>query len=364
MTANRPPESFELRDDLQLLDLMVADARKQPPLYSPGPYWAAKTRNTVNEIRRCGIARFRSSTNLIGLSYADNLLVDVRNAYSHGMRRILRWLTRTYPLGRVYDAQVRWTESYALQTLTYIQEILAQKPAVRELLKRYRLPYSLLGDCSAKIRLDGQSLSIHYLDMLERHHNLAQHVDFSRAGSVFEIGGGFGADIHMLLENYPNIRKVLYLDVPPTLYVGTQYLKAFFGRAVCDYRASRQRSSLRFAADDQLEILCIAPWQIEAFVDRVDLLMNCNSFVEMPRAVVQNYADRFSRFQDAERAAVALSTYDRTDPDSLLEAGELPHFFRGRAFERFEAQTLADSSHRDLYFVSPGKLATSGRSAA
>ncbi len=218
------------------------------------------------------------------------------------------------------------------------------------------MPYSLLGDCAARIRLDGATHSVHYLNMLERHRNLARHLDFAGATSVFEIGGGFGADIHLLLENYPRIRKVLYLDVPPTLYVGTQYLRAFYGDAVCDYRASRRRESLEFASSNDLEILCIAPWQIETFAGGVDILMNANSFVEMPRAVVQNYANRFSRFRDAERAAIALSTYDRTDADSLLDPTELPKFFRGRAFEQLDAATLADGSHRDLFFVSPGKL--------
>jgi hypothetical protein len=51
----------------------------------------------------------------------------VRDAYNHDVCRILRWLTTTYPLGRIYEAQVRWTETYAQPTIAYIQEIFASK---------------------------------------------------------------------------------------------------------------------------------------------------------------------------------------------------------------------------------------------
>ena len=356
-TTERASASSELRDDLDLLDIMLADAKNAPALYHPGPYWAAKTANTVNEIRRCGISGFRGSANLIGFSYADNLLLDVRDAYNHGLRRLGRWLTKTYPLKSVYDAQVRWTENYAQQSIAYLQENLSLKRATRELLGRYRIPYSLLGECSAKVQLDGKTYAVHYLNLLERHHNLALRIDFNSAASVLEIGGGFGADIHLLLENYPNIRKVLYLDVPPTLYVGTQYLKAFYGSAVHDYRSLRRRESLAWQDSGELEILCIAPWQLEKFVSAADILMNSNSFVEMPRAVVQNYSDKFTALPGAAGAAIALSTYDRTDPDSLLDPSELPGFFKGRTFEHFAVASLADTSHQDLIFVSPGKLA-------
>lgn len=350
-------QAIELRDDIGLLDIMLDDAKNQDTLYHPGPYWAAKTRNAINEIKRCGIHDFRGPANLIGFSYADNLLVDVRDAYNHGLRRVARWVTRTYPVKRMFDAQVRWTETYAQQSIAYVQEILSLKQTTKDLLGKYTVPYSLLGNCSAKVRLDGQIYSLHYLNLLERHDHFASRIDFRKAIAVFEIGGGFGGDIHLLLQNYPNIRKVLYLDVPPTLYVGTQYLKAFYPSAVRDYRQLRGEESLAFGDHDDVEILCIAPWQIAKFADSVDIFMNSNSFVEMPARVVQNYADKFSEFPQAQNAAIALSTHDRV-PDLAIDRLELPKFFKERKFEYFEAETLTDSSRKDLFFVSSGKLAT------
>ncbi len=350
-------QNVELKDDFELLNLMLTDSKSQSPVYRPGPYWATKAKNAANEIRRCGISEFRGSSNLIGLSYADNLHVDVRNAYNHGLRRLALWLTKTYPLSRIYDSQVRWTESYAAASITYAQELLNSKGQTRDLLKKYTVPYSLLGKCLRKVAIDGRDYSIHYLDLLEQHDNIASRIRFRDAYSIFEIGGGFGANIHLLLENYKNLRKVLYLDIPPNLYVGTQYLKAFYGTAVVDYEVLRHVESIEFLANDRLEILCVAPWQIEKFVSAVDLFMNSHSFVEMPRDVVRNYVTKLGGLPGSMDAAIALTTYDGFDLNTTFHPGELPKFFGDREFDYFEVATLLDASRRNLFFVSPGKLA-------
>ena len=349
-------QQIELEDDLELLDMMLADSKSQSLLYQQGPYWAVKAKNAANEMKRCGIAGFRGSTNLIGQSYADNLHIDIRNAYNHGLKRLVRWLTKMYPLSRIFEAQVRWTESYARESITYAQEILNAKERTRDLLEKYTIPYSCLGECLKKAEIDGQVYSIHYLNLLEQHDNIASRIRFKDAYSIFEIGGGFGTNVHLLLENYRSIRKVLYLDIPPNLYVGTQYLKAFYGAAVSDYRSLRRLDSIEFSADDSIEIHCIAPWQIEKFEGAVDIFMNSHSFVEMPNHVVGNYAEKVNGFHDSKDAAIALTTYDGFDLNTTLDPGELPKFFVGRKFESFKVDRLLDSSRKNLYFVSPGKL--------
>lgn len=349
-------QQIELEDDFEILDMMIADSKNQPPLYQQGPYWAAKAQNAVNEIKRCGIAGFRGSANLIGQSYADNLPIDIRNAYNHGLKRLARWLTRTYPLNKIFEAQVRCTESHACESITYAQEILTTKARTRDLLEKYAIPYSCLGECQKKAEIDGQVYSTHYLDLLEQHDNVASRIRFRDVRSVFEIGGGFGTNVHLLLENYKNIRKVLYLDIPPNLYVGTQYLKAFYGTGVSDYRALRRLDSIEFSADDSMEIFCIAPWQIEQYAGAVDVFLNAHSFVEIPDHVVRNYAEKVNGFHDSRDTAIALTTYDRFDLNTTFHPDELPKNFEGREFDCFEVDTLLDSSRKNLYFVSPGKF--------
>jgi|GEM_PF-394312 len=350
-----------LKDDFGLLDLMLKDSKIQPPLYRPGPYWKIKTRIVANEIKRCGLKNFRGSSNLIGLSYADNLAIDIRDSMNFNLvARLVRWVTKAYPLNKIFNKQVQWTQMYASRSIIYAQEILNLKKRSNDLVKKYKIPYTLLGNCISKAQLDSQDLSVHYLDLLEQHDNISEYIRFDKAKSVFEIGGGFGANIHLLLENYKNIKKILYLDIPPNLYVGTQYLKALYPNAVTDYRELKKRDSIKFSPNNKLEIFCIAPWQIEKFEDAIDIFINSHSFVEMPKGVVKNYVDNFSRFHGSDDSAVALSTYDCFDLNTTLNPKSLPKFFKGRKFINFTKQTLLDSTRENHYFLSEGKFSAEG----
>ena len=71
------------------------------------------------------------------------------------------------------------------------------------------MPPSLAGGCVDCIEIGGGRISTHYLGLLHQHDQLAQKYDFSGVTSLFEIGGGFGAHVHLLLENYPRLKNHL-----------------------------------------------------------------------------------------------------------------------------------------------------------
>ncbi|WP_292471259.1 putative sugar O-methyltransferase [Methanolobus sp.] len=347
----------QIKDDFSFLKVMINDSKRQSSsLYRPGPYWNYKVKSAISEIKRCGIKDFRGSSNLIGLSYADNLVIDIRDAYNYGFRKIIIWGTKLFPFSKIYDAQLAQTRNYAAESIRNCQENLNSKPRVRELLGKYRLPYSLLGGCKKAVNINGQDYAIHYLNVLEQHDNVAAHIRYDMARTVFEIGGGFGVNVHLLIENYPNIRKVIYLDIPPNLYVGTQYLKAFYGEAVSDCRKFQNLETIKFTDTDDLEIFCIAPWQIEKLQAQVDIFINAHSFVEMPKDIVSNYAHHIMRLNSSDKSAIALISYDLFDLTTTFDPANLPQFFPGRKFQFFEHEGLVDSSRRNLYYVSSGNI--------
>jgi putative sugar O-methyltransferase len=348
-----------IKDDYSLFRAMIDDLVHQSSnLYRPGPYWDQKVKNTISEIEKCGIKDFRGSSSLVGLSYADNLTVDIRNSYNYGLKKIVRLATKLYPFNVLYDSQVELTRNYAVESIRKSQEILNKNSRVKELLEKYEVPYSLLGGCLQAVNINGCDYSIHYLNLLEQHDNIAAHIPFNTARTVFEIGGGFGVNIHLLIENYPNIRKVIYLDIPPNLYVGTQYLKAFYGEAVYDYSKLKDEGGISFSDTDNLEILCIAPWQIEKLEAQVHIFINAHSFVEMPKSVVSNYAQHVMRLLSLEKSAIALVSYDGFDLTTTFNPDDLPEFFSGKIFEHFEHDGLLDSSRRNLYYVSVENIPT------
>ncbi|MEK9657769.1 MAG: putative sugar O-methyltransferase [bacterium] len=332
---------IEIKNNIKLLKCMVQDQEQQSAIYHPGPYWVDKARTATDQLITHGLKYFRGNSNDIGNEFADNTLIDIRDGFTLGWKRkIASWLTKQYPLNRVYDAQVACTKRFATRCNQYIQEIVDLSPRTAHLVHNYKLPYSLLGGSECNVCINDKRYSAHYLMLLDQHDHLSEKVNFKSLSSVFEIGPGFGVNIHLLIENYPNIKKFLYLDIPPNLYVGTQYLKAFYGNAIKDYESLRDVKELRFTPNDELEVLCIAPWQIECFRDSVDLLMNAYSFVEMPKKVVENYVEKFKKFPDSDKTKIALISYASYDLKTTYHPDELPLFFKDINFDKFE---------RDIY---------------
>jgi putative sugar O-methyltransferase len=264
---------------------------------------------------------------------------------------------------------VSLTRSYARSELALLAAEMSQSDTARDLVARYKVSNSLLGGCVAAARIEGQEYSLHHLRALQLIDRVGHHIDLGTVRAMFEIGGGFGANVQLLLDNFADIRKVVYLDVVPNLYVGTCYLRTLFGAAVRDFSETSRLSRIGFADDDSLEILAIAPWQIEQLDLGVDLFWNSSSFVEMPREVVGNYARQVLALKRASTAALVLASYGGGGPNTVPPE-DLPGFFAGREFTGDEYRLLdhpvgyrggAERDARDMYvFVSPGEHAASG----
>ncbi len=324
-----------------LLDLMVSDSPGTGK-YAPGPHWKARTAAAVREIKRYGLADFRGYTSGVGTSFADLAPVDVRLTLGTSRRRLaLQFvLDRVWPFSMVMDAQIMLTRSYLLRALSLDAQCLRNSAEAQDLLARYSMPESRLGGCVLTVEIGGEEIAIRYLEMLQRIDRATEIVPIADVRSLFEIGGGFGANVHLMVENFPNLRKIVYLDIPPTLYVGTCYLRTLYGDAVRDFSATQSLSRIAFADDDSLEIIAISPRQIEALDLEVDLFWNGDSFIEMPRNVVANYAARVLALPGSSQTKIVLATYDGGIHDgglsSTLWPDELPTFFPGREFVKSE----------------------------
>lgn len=344
--------STGIADDETLLALMLRDAARQNELYRPGHYWRRKASNTANQIRRKGIGDFRGASSTIGLSFADSIYTDVRHDLCGGLRSLLRVLLNSvFPFNRVFDTQVQLTRSYEAEVRRLKRSVLGASQRVHDLVGRYIIPPSLLGGCQDYVEVDGRRIATLYLYLLHQHDMIAGDCRFGEIVSMLEIGGGFGAYVHCLIENYPKLRKIVYLDIPPNLYIGTQYLRAIYGPAVIDYRSTRELSEIRFSHNDKLEILAIAPWQIERLRMTIDLFYNQQSFVEMPAEVVANYARWVAALPGFDRTRVVMLTNTLFDLRTSLDPERLPAFFPAKTFDRRNFP-LPDDSIGVISFVS------------
>jgi putative sugar O-methyltransferase len=321
---------LKLKNNLILLNLMMEDQYKQVDLYRPGIYWRHKSVTTCSLIKKYGLEDFRSSTNLIGESFTDMVYLDYRTSLVKKgiLKYILLVLLKTNPIKRVFNNQFRITKEIYSQYLLMAKHYITNSLRYSYLKSRFFIPFSTLGNTLAKFYDENlkKEISIHYLNLLDQHDYTTHHVNYDSIKVVFEIGGGFGANCHLLIENYKNIKKIIYLDIPPNLYIGTQYLKSFYGDSVIDYTKTRNLREIKFKDNEELEIFCIAPWQIDLIKEKIDLFFNGHSFVEMPKKIVKNYIDKLlDRF--TEHTQIILISYDNFNLSTTFHPDDLVSFF-------------------------------------
>ena len=330
-----------------LIDELIKDEKKNnKSLYSSGPYWDYKNLRAILEIRKKGIQDFRGLTAGIGTSFSDNEVLDVRNEYNI-KGRIVGKIFSLPLLNIIFNSQLKLTKSYINSYLLNKSLVYENDKNVHDLLKKYKFENTTEFGCISSFKYLNKKYSCHYLEMADRISKLSKQFNFNDISSLFEIGGGFGANIHFLITNFPNIKKILYLDVVPNIYVGTQYLRRFYKDNIKDYSDLKNLDTISFSKNNELEILCIPPWLIEKVETNIDHFHNAASFVEMPKKIVENYVKFIRKFKTKE---ISLISYDRFDLNTTFNPEELNIFFNNELKISWK-NTLIEGYNRKLIYL-------------
>ena len=308
-----------MRDDLELLNLMVADQDQQVGHYHPGEYWSNNCMRIVEAIRKDGLVDFRANSS-IGKGYADTVLIDPfdLNTFSNLKGKIHKCILSFSFVERYLLSPFRnrvrchFNEARRFRSL-YYTEILGEWFA--EFSKKYDLPDTLVANPQDTVEINGEKIGMCYLVAFLRLHNFSKRIDFAKAENAMEIGGGFGAWAHTLMHCFPNIKKYVYLDIPLMLYVGTQYLRNFFDNEVVDYAQTRDLEKISFAQGR--EIITICPWQINKLEGQIDLFFNSASFQEMSEDIVLNYSQNLKPLLH-EKSEICLCEYNSDKTEEII----------------------------------------------
>ncbi len=309
---NMPPER-PILDDPALLEMLWSDMKQQDALHRAGPYWDGKIRNSHRLIRRFGLAEFRDTA--IATSFADAPQIDLTQQLA-GTKygRVLPWILRHTPMySAVLAVQCRWTkdsvdreEETQAKLFTalggdWLDAMLHEFPS---------LPRGSSEGSASRMLWRGEDFSSYYLHMLSYIDSVRKSgLDFEQVETVMEIGGGIGANLHLMLNLFPNIKRAVLVDLPPVAYVAGQYLGKFFGK-VLTYRETRGQESIHFTPDQkEPEILVITPWQLPQLRTEIDLAWSSHTFAEMTTDQITFYLREIaSRLQST--GELVLISYD------------------------------------------------------
>lgn len=330
----------------KLLLELIKDQENSPTLFKPGPYWSYKCKKAANWILNYGFDNFRGLNSPVGTSYADNFILDKRNEYGIGIKsKIANKISRFPLIKNILDAQIKLTKEHIKAIIDNKSHIYRKNEKVNQLLKNYVVKDTVNYGSVGNFEINNKKHAFQYLDDLHLIDLINNKINLNKIDSFFEIGGGFGANIHLLLNNFKNIRKVLYLDVAPNLFIATEYLRNYFGDSVKDYLELKNKKII-FSNNENLEIYCISPWQLPNVNSQIDHFHNSCSFAEMTFEIVENYSKYIKKIIK-KNGSLSLM-FDKLDTSRYVSNEDILNMFN-LPFEHEEYKDLYLEKLHDLY---------------
>ena len=328
-----------------LLHNLLTDEKKvDKKLYSASTYWDYKTKKILYWLKKKGLNNFRSSDSGVGTSYTDSIIKDIRNELGY-KGRLLSYITYLPFVKKIFDEQIRITSNHIESLIKKNKVYYQNHEQVNYLISKYKIEKSTNFGCESKFKFKEKEFSTHYLNMCDRIDKINKFIKLSEISSYFEIGGGFGSNTHLLLNNFENIKKIIYVDIVPNIFVGTEYLRSFFGDAVKDYNLIRNKENIEFLKNDELEIICIPPWKIENIVSKVDHFHNAASFQEMSELAVKNYFNLISKLLNKD--SLSLIVYKVREKHETLSSTKISNIFENKLLTK----EFSDFEQRELLYL-------------
>ncbi len=332
----------------KLLDILLCDEKKvNKQFYSSGPYWKYKTKKTTIQIKKKGINNFRGRDSGVGTSFSDNIILDIRNEYNI-LGRMASSLFSLPIMGNVFKSQLKLTSDHILSFLTHQNLVYKNNKRVKDLINTYNFNETTEFGCVQKFNLNNVDYSCFYLEVANRVDHIRNFIDLKKIRTYLEIGGGYGANIHFLIQNFQNIKKIIYLDIVPNIYVGTKYLKRFYKDAVIDYNQTKKMKQISFSNDDNLQIFCIPPWEIEKISDVIDHFHSAAAFQEMEVQTIENYIKYINLNKTKSISLIGHKSYDNV---KNFDSKRLIDFFNEK-LEIFEySRVIKELNRNEIYLI-------------
>jgi putative sugar O-methyltransferase len=288
----------QVPDDMDLLNMMMADVKSAPAVYQPTNYWDHYEKKFMPELSREGLFDFRRREDSVLASFSGTDLspafeVDIlrsrlwNNRYTRRipfwlklLRVINRGLNKALPLSTPYGATLN-----DVRLLSYwVARLKGEKAGAKTI---EAMDTSLLGNPEDVFYVGNKPYTMQHLQYYLYYVYCCNFINFEKINTIVELGSGSGRQVEIIKKLHPHITFYLY-DIPPQLYVCEQYLKSVFPGQVVSYRETKNLKTLPARGDGRIYIF--GNWRFEMIHDAsIDLFWNCASFQEMEPDIVSNY---------------------------------------------------------------------------
>lgn len=277
----------------------MSDMERASEQWRPTAYWRGYAKRISTRLLEVGLVGYREDWEILKGHAMIGPIMPRPFAHRSKQVRLLKTLSRlpgfkqavSFLTSQTRNENARHTATHDM-LVSSIRQLLSTDPETRKLMGRVLEGRAGLVNPSSA---DPGAFSLDFLLHLAKFATVKSAVDILPMRRILEIGGGQGkfAEIFMKLGTDPN-RGYCLIDIPPVLYIATQYLKAEFPGRVVDYTDLADADRIT-DADIDGKILAIPPWLIDRLDIDFDLFWNSASFQEMEKTIVTEYIDRVTK---------------------------------------------------------------------
>ena len=145
----------------------------------------------------------------------------------------------------------------------------------------------------------GEAVNLDHFFSIEEFTFINANLNFDEVGHVLEIGAGFGRTAQALIKLVGSIKKYTIIDIPEVLSLSSGYLKKVLKRE-------------EFAKLNFVNALSLP--KVHHNLHPVDLVINIDSFQEMPLETIRYY---FERIVSNSRFFYSKNTIGKYRPESV-----------------------------------------------
>lgn len=293
-------ETKQVKDNLQLLELMLQDARSAPSLYKPTGYWAEYEKIFLPELRTLGLQDFRRRKNSVLSMFGATDLLPISESLSYLPQwdrisrriKIIRSFLKLSVKTRLFGKLIRYLSStYFGMRLEDVRLLLyefakcyGEKNGAKPLVE---LKASTVGNPEDVFSINRNTYTTSILNYYIQYAYCCKYMNFDFINAMLEIGSGSGKQIEVIRKLHPHLCFYIF-DLPLQLYVCEQYLSALFPDSVVSYAQTRTMKSI--PEPDQGKIFFFGNWKLPELTNlKYDLFWNSAGFQEIEPEIVLNY---------------------------------------------------------------------------
>jgi putative sugar O-methyltransferase len=304
------PMSKDVSDNPALLSALLTDAESAKAPWAITPYWRTYFERGVRAIKDNGLGPIMTKPLLLK-GFAEVEIVDPMPPRD-GLKRVIFEAIPKLPVVSKVFAEYRH-----VSRANFLHFVDLKKRVCRGVLDSISGAYPdarPAGDLTAggaphTVDWQGIPVSISFVPFLARAADFYAKTPMSSVTSLMEVGPGLSWSTLAHLSLNPNIRFIINIDIPSTLYISTQFLKATGAARVVDYLDLKAGQPVKDPGVAEGPVVYqLPPWFLDKVTQEVDWLHNSFSFVEMEPAVVSAYGSAAARL--VTKGAWLMSSVD------------------------------------------------------